>query len=105
MIQDHRQQLIAIDELMSSEQANTENYRSGEERQAGVMFDRAELIKRQELERRKALAGENVARIRLEVAVKVKAAEAEWQVTAAKWLSIAKRKVILDTTTNTNTIY
>ncbi|KAJ1432461.1 hypothetical protein B484DRAFT_29684 [Ochromonadaceae sp. CCMP2298] len=80
MIQDHRSQLLAIDELMASEQTNTNQYRYDEETQARVMFDRAELIKRQELERRRALAGENVARIRLEVAVKVKAAEAEWQV-------------------------
>mmetsp|Transcript_3163 Transcript_3163/g.5341 ORF Transcript_3163/g.5341 Transcript_3163/m.5341 type:complete len:649 (+) Transcript_3163:2-1948(+) len=93
MIQDHRQQLLAIDELMGSEQTNTEKYRADEEKQARVMFDRAEQIKRAEMERRKAVAGENIARIRQEVAVKVKAAEAEWQSTAAKWLSIAKRKV------------
>jgi hypothetical protein len=43
------------------------------------MFTRAENIKRAEMERRKAMAGENIARIRQEVAGKVKAAEAEWQ--------------------------
>lgn len=93
MIQDHRNQLIAIDELMSSEQTNTEKYRIEEEKQARIMFDRAELIKRSEMERRKAVAGENIARIRLEVAIKVKVAETEWQGLASKWLSIARRKV------------
>ena len=93
MIQDHRNQLLAIDELMNSEQSNTEKYRGEEERQAKIMFDRAELIKRSEMERRKAIAGENIARIRQEVAVKVKAAEAEWQSLAAKWLAVARRKV------------
>eukprot|EP00981_Chlorochromonas_danica_P002026 scaffold413_cov176-Ochromonas_danica.AAC.22 len=93
MIQDHRAQLLAIDEQMASEQANTEQYRSQEEQQARVMFDRTEQIKRNEMERRRAMAAENIARIRQEVAVKVKAAEAEWQVKAAKWLAIGRRKV------------
>jgi len=93
MMQDHRNQLLAIDELMNSEQSNTEKYRGEEEKQARIMFDRAELIKRTEMERRKAIAGENIARIRQEVAVKVKAAESEWQGLAAKWLAIARRKV------------
>lgn len=57
------------------------------------MFDRAEKIKIAEMERRKAMASENIARIRQEVAQKVRASEAAWQVTAAKWLSVARRKV------------
>ena len=93
MIQDHRNQLLAIDELMVSEQTNTEKYRADEEKQARIMFDRSELIKRAEMERRKAIAGENAARIRQEVAVKVKVAETEWQGLTSKWLSIARRKV------------
>lgn len=44
------------------------------------MFDRAEAIKMAEMERRKAMASENIARIRMEVSQKVRAAEAEWQV-------------------------
>ena len=44
------------------------------------MFDRAEAIKLAEMERRKAMASENIARIRMEVSQKVRAAEAEWQV-------------------------
>lgn len=93
MIQDHRNQLIAIDELMEKERKDTENYRNEEEKQAKVMFDRAEKIKRDEMERRKAMASENTARIREEVAVKVKAAESEWQGRAVKWLAISRRKV------------
>jgi len=55
-------------------------YRREEDEQARVMFDRAEAIKLAEMERRKAMASENIARIRMEVAQKVRAAEAEWQV-------------------------
>ena len=55
-------------------------YRREEDEQAHVMFDRAEAIKLAEMERRKAMASENIARIRMEVAQKVRAAEAEWQV-------------------------
>jgi hypothetical protein len=51
------------------------------------------MIKRNEMERRKAMASENTSRIRLEVAAKVKAAEAEWQLKVAKWLAVARRKV------------
>eukprot|EP00599_Poterioochromonas_sp_BG-1_P003191 CAMPEP_0173133270 /NCGR_PEP_ID=MMETSP1105-20130129/630_1 /TAXON_ID=2985 /ORGANISM="Ochromonas sp., Strain BG-1" /LENGTH=1788 /DNA_ID=CAMNT_0014044913 /DNA_START=1672 /DNA_END=7038 /DNA_ORIENTATION=+ len=93
MIQDHRNQLLAIDELMNNEKLNTEKYRSDEENQAKIMFDRAEMIKRNEMERRKAMASENSSRIRQEVAAKVKAAEAEWQSKVAKWLAVARRKV------------
>eukprot|EP01031_Cornospumella_fuschlensis_P042113 gene42113-51421_t len=45
------------------------------------------------MERRRAMASENTARIRQEVAIKVKAAEAEWQAQTAKWLSVGRRKV------------
>ena len=72
---------------------NTEKYRTDEENQAKIMFDRAEMIKRNEMERRKAMASENSSRIRQEVAAKVKAAEAECQLKVAKWLAIARRKV------------
>ena len=58
----------------------TMQYRREEDEQARVMFDRAEAIKLAEMERRKAMASENIARIRMEVAQKVRAAEAEWQV-------------------------
>ncbi|RYG70482.1 hypothetical protein EON64_00035 [archaeon] len=67
MIQDHRAQLLAIDEQMSSEQSRTETYRAEEEAQARTMFDKSEQIKRHEMERRRAMASENTARIRQEV--------------------------------------
>ena len=57
------------------------------------MFDRAEQTKLGEVERRKTAAGDNIARIREDVAVKVRAAEYEWQTRASKWLVMAKRKV------------
>jgi len=93
MIQDHRNQLIAIDELMVSEQTNTLNYREKEEKQAKFMFEKTNNIKLVELEKRRASASENMARIRQDVAIKIRIAEAEWQGNAAKWLSISRRKV------------
>jgi len=95
MIQAHRQVLLSIDELMASERRNTEAYRSDEERQARIMFDRAEAIKLGDIERRKAVAHENCARIRLEVATRAKAAEAEWQQRTNRWLVVGRRKVLV----------
>jgi hypothetical protein len=46
-------------------------------------------------ERRKASAGDNVARIRMEVGRKVKNFEKEWQGLTAKWLQVGKRKVAI----------
>jgi len=93
MTQDHRNQLLAIDDLIISESVALEKYRDDEEKEARLMFDRAELNKMSEIERRKAQAGANIARIREEVADKVRLAESEWQGNANKWLTIAKRKV------------
>lgn len=93
MMQDHRNQLLAIDDLSRTERENTLKYRDEEDQQARIMFDRAEMIKLAEMEKRKATASENTARIRQEVAVKVKIAEAEWQGKTSKWLAIARRKV------------
>lgn len=95
MMQDHRNQLIAIDDLMVSEQRNTLQYRQEEDEQARTMYSRAETIKLSEMERRKAMASENIARIRQEVAGKVRTAEAEWQGRTSKWLALARRKVLV----------
>lgn len=93
LMQSHRNQLIEIDDLIISEKFRMEKYRDDEEAEARTMFARSQLIKRTEMERRKAMAGENIARIREEVAGRVKSAEAEWQGGAARWLTMAKRKV------------
>lgn len=93
MTQSHRNQLIAIDELMITERSRLETYRDDETGEARVMFERGEAIKASETERRKAAAGDNVARIRLEVQKKVKVFEQEWQQLTAKWLQVGKRKV------------
>jgi hypothetical protein len=47
------------------------------------------------MERRRAMASENVSRIRQEVAGKVRASEAEWQGRTGKWLAQARRKVLV----------
>jgi len=93
MTQDHRNQLLAIDDLVLSESTALEKYRVEEEKEARLMFDRAELNKMSEIERRKAQAGGNIARIREEVAEKVRSAESEWQNSANRWLVIGKKKV------------
>jgi len=93
MMSDHRNQLLAIDELMISEQQNTLKYREEEDLQAQIMFDRAQDIKLAEMERRRSIASDNIARIRLEVAGRVRAGEADWQSKTSKWLAIARRKV------------
>jgi len=93
MTQSHRKQLMDIDELIMAEANAMIKYRDDEEKEARIMFDRAEQTKLGEVERRKTAAGDNIARIREDVAVKVKAAEYEWQTRASKWLIMAKRKV------------
>ena len=47
-------------------------YRDDETSEATIMFERSQAVKRAETERRKAAAGDNVARIRLDVSKKVK---------------------------------
>jgi type I restriction-modification system DNA methylase subunit len=93
MIQNHRNQLIDIDDMITSEKDRLLNFRSSEENEARIMFERAQLIKKAEVERRRALASENIARIREELAARVKLAESQWQAKASKWLVMAKRKV------------
>merc|ERR1711998_210379 len=75
MTQSHRNQLIAIDDLMISERTRLEKYRDDETSEATIMFERSQAVKRAETERRKAAAGDNIARIRLEVSKKVKSFE------------------------------
>ena len=93
LIQGHRSQLQDMDNFITQERINAENYRDKEENEARVMFDKAEIIKKSEMERRKSMAADNTARIREEVAGRVKLAEAEWQLKASKWLTIARKKV------------
>ena len=50
-------------------------------------------MKTNEIQRRKAIAADNIARIRQEVAAKVKVAESDWQLQAGRWLSLGRKKV------------
>jgi len=93
MKQHHRNQILAIEELMSTERERMEKFRDSEAEEAEIMFARAEKIKRGEMERRRATAGDNTARIRLEVSRKIRNRELEWQGLTAKWLQVARRKV------------
>jgi hypothetical protein len=56
-----------------------EKFRDSEAEEAELMFARAEKIKRGEMERRRATAGDNTSRIRLEVSRKIRNRELEWQ--------------------------
>jgi len=93
LIQSHRNMLLEMDAFIAQERVNAENFRDQEEAEARTMFDKAEIIKNAEMERRQAMASENTARIREEVAGRVRMAEAEWQLGASKWLTIARKKV------------
>jgi len=93
MTQNHRNQLKDIDELMVSERDRATNQLKFDQGEARQMFDRAEKIKINDLTNRKIFAGTNIARIRDEVANKVKIAETEWQTISTKWLTVAQKKV------------
>lgn len=93
MTQSHRNQLNAIDQQMVDEKETALAKMNFDQSEARVMFDRAEKIKINDLTNRKIFAGTNTARIRDEVAGKVKTAEAEWQGLSSKWLAVATKKV------------
>jgi len=93
LIQKHRRLIQEIDDAMQAEAARTLKTRADAELLARTTFDREEGIKKSEIDRRKIAAGESIARIRQEVAVRIRISESEWQVKSTKWLSIAKKKV------------
>merc|ERR1711965_189236 len=93
MTQSHRNQLLAIEELMVTEREKAEGQMAFDQGEARVMFDRAEKIKINDLTNRKIFSGTNIARIREAVAKKVHASELEWQQMSGKWLTIAQKKV------------
>ena len=57
------------------------------------MFETQIAVKIADINRRNTMAGENIARIRLEVSEKVRRAEIAWQSDASKWVSISRKKV------------
>merc|ERR1711871_279184 len=93
MTQSHRNQLLAIEELMVTEREKAEGQMAFDQGEARVMFDRAEKIKLNDLTNRKIFSGTNIARIRETVAKKVHSSELEWQQMSGKWLTIAQKKV------------
>jgi hypothetical protein len=93
LTQSHRNQLIDIDNMIDSDRTNAERTRDEDEREARIMFDRQEAIKIADINRRTTMAKDSIARIREEVAMKVRNAETDWQVQCVKWLTVAKKKV------------
>ena len=57
------------------------------------MFETQMAVKVGDINRRTAMAGENIARIRQEVYEKVRKSEIAWQMDASKWVNISKKKV------------
>jgi hypothetical protein len=93
MVQRHAAILAEMDAQMAAERAAAEEVRSAQVRDASVMFDKTERIRADEIARRRIAADDNCARIRQELAARLKATESEWQISAARWLALAKRKV------------
>jgi uncharacterized caspase-like protein len=93
LVQGHRAQLEDIDKQMQAEARMAEAKRDAEESDQRTMFQRQEVIKLAEIERRRSTATANVARIREELSTKTRAAETEWQSQTTKWLLVARRKV------------
>lgn len=93
MIQSHRNQLIDLDYLIESERTTAENVRDSNEKESRIMFETQIAVKIADINRRNTMAGENIARIRLEVSEKVRRAEIAWQSDASKWVSISRKKV------------
>src|SRR3546814_621815 len=85
--------IAAMDEQMKEEQARMEASRAEFERHQRTYFERTRQHLMLEIQQRRATAAENVARISTESFSAMKAAEADWQQQAAKWLAVAKRKV------------
>ena len=93
LIQKHRRLLAEIDDQIVNEQTKTLKLRADAELLSRTTFDRQEAVKTNEIQRRKAIAADNIARIRQEVAAKVKVAESDWQLQAGRWLSLGRKKV------------
>jgi hypothetical protein len=93
MVMQHKAQLAEIDQQIEAEREKMESMRDEAERESRAMFEKSQLIKRSEVERRKAMAQENISRIREELAQRLKNAETAWQQSASRWVAVAKRKV------------
>jgi hypothetical protein len=93
MVQHHQELLAAMDEQMKEEQARMETARAEFERHQRTYFERTRQHLILEIEQRRATATDNVARIRAEAFTAMRAAEADWQHQAVRWLAAAKRKV------------
>lgn len=93
MTQSHRNQLLDLDILIETERTQAENQRDNNEKESRIMFETQTAVKVADINRRNAMAGDNIARIRQEVADKVRRSEISWQVDASKWCAVGKKKV------------
>lgn len=93
MVQSHASILAELDSAMVSERSTAEQSRSRQIGESRSIYDGMAKIREDEISRRKLAASDACARIRLELTAKLKVSESAWQVSAAKWLSLAKRKV------------
>jgi hypothetical protein len=93
MIQSHRQQIAEMEMQAKDEAKRAKDHRIAEVKQARINFDKQEGLQRAEMNRRKSLAAENIARIRSELAGRIKASEQDWQNNSVKWLTIGNKKI------------
>jgi hypothetical protein len=93
MIQAHRNHIQEMENNAKLEKKKSEDNHSNEIKTARMMFDKAEALQKAEVGRRQAMCGDNIARIRVELAEHIKSSESDWQNSSLKWLTVAKKKI------------
>ena len=95
IMQQNRDSLAAIDAQMFNERRDAEDRFAQEEQEARMQFNRTEDVKKAEVQRRKNAGAESISRIREELEKKLHSSEKDWQYSTVRWLSMAKRKVVV----------
>jgi hypothetical protein len=95
MLEEHSKALEDIDDLIRKEQLDRERALAEEETKARIQFKQKEALAGQALVDRKVSADNAARRVKRETQQKIKAAEIDWQSHASKWMGPARRKVEL----------
>ena len=93
MMKEHRGQLMDLENLIETERSSAVNTRDANEKEMRDMFETQAQVKIGDINRRTTMAGDNIVRIREEVAAKTRKAEISWQVESSKWTTVASKKV------------
>jgi len=95
MMEEHRNSIIELEELISGESTRAEMAHQKTEASERAVFDRKEILMIQTVTDRRILAADNIQRIQRETMARIKGEETSWQSRAARWLGTATRKVVL----------